>query len=283
MGSSRALTTPWRRASRVLRTNLRPGSRHEARTRLLALVLAPLLGVGCGPSEVSRAERGLYDITWRSPSASPQDTMPLGNGDFAANVRVEADGTMRLLLSKSDAWSGDGRLLKLGELKIRLRGSGPGAPVWRPGPLFVKTLHVSNATIAIGDQPAGVHLEAWIDASSNVLRVGVSCAESCEVEVEAELWRTQDRPFRDGEQAAAHGSTCPQHVRGVRSDSVVEPHPDLVWLHRNADSIVPDLLKHEGILQRVTALWREQGGGGGGRTKGEEGVWEAAAAEAEKE
>jgi hypothetical protein len=174
-----------------------------------------------------------------------------------------------VLLSKSDAWSGNGRLLKLGSVKITLQ------PSLLPGRTFRTTLHVSNATIVV--QNADVRILLWIDALANVVHVTAVCGTSrasadgddvggrrgqeqqqekklehdgCEVHVEAELWRTQDRDFSlPGEQASAHGSTCKQHQHagGVRADSVAEPHADVVWFHRNTHSIIPELLHHEGL------------------------------------
>jgi len=37
----------------------------------------------------SRAERGVYDVVWDVPSGSHEETLPLGNGDMAANVWVD--------------------------------------------------------------------------------------------------------------------------------------------------------------------------------------------------
>ena len=90
------------------------------------------------PVSLLRVERGFYDVHWSAPSASPQDTLPLGNGDVAANVRVDENGALRVLLSKSDAWSGNGRLLKLGSVKITLQ------PSLLPGRTFRSFLSFSS-------------------------------------------------------------------------------------------------------------------------------------------
>jgi len=37
----------------------------------------------------SRAESGVYDVVWDVPSGSHEETLPLGNGDMAANVWVD--------------------------------------------------------------------------------------------------------------------------------------------------------------------------------------------------
>ncbi len=51
------------------------------------------------------------DVTWNSLGTNENDSMPLGNGDFALNVWTEQNGDILLLLAKSDAWSENAQLL----------------------------------------------------------------------------------------------------------------------------------------------------------------------------
>ena len=41
--------------------------------------------------------------------------MPLGNGDIGLNAWAHADGSIHLLISKTDAWDDNSRLVKVGE------------------------------------------------------------------------------------------------------------------------------------------------------------------------
>jgi Domain of unknown function (DUF5703) len=75
------------------------------------------------------------NVVWDSPSTDCNGTMPIGNGDLAANVRVEPDGDLLLYLSKSDAWSSGQELLKLGRVRVRLD-----QPLVREGGRFKQTL-----------------------------------------------------------------------------------------------------------------------------------------------
>ncbi len=59
-----------------------------------------------------------YNVVWESPSDNEHGSMPIGNGDLAANVWVEPGGDLVFYISKSDAWSGNGRLLKLGRMRV---------------------------------------------------------------------------------------------------------------------------------------------------------------------
>src|SRR5258708_32250489 len=61
----------------------------------------------------------LDDVVWNSPGTNENDSMPLGNGDVALNVWTEQNGDIVLLLAKSDAWSENGQLLKLGRVRGR--------------------------------------------------------------------------------------------------------------------------------------------------------------------
>ncbi len=63
---------------------------------------------------------GANDVTWNSLGTNENDSMPIGNGDLAANLWTEQNGDLVLLLAKSDAWSENGQLLKLGRVRVRL-------------------------------------------------------------------------------------------------------------------------------------------------------------------
>ncbi|MFN3382882.1 MAG: DUF5703 domain-containing protein, partial [Runella zeae] len=61
-----------------------------------------------------------YNVKWTTPGINAQGSMPIGNGDIGANVWVDANGDILFYVSKTDAWSEIGRLLKLGRIRIRL-------------------------------------------------------------------------------------------------------------------------------------------------------------------
>ena len=61
-----------------------------------------------------------YNVVWDSPSADYNGSMPIGNGDIGANVWVEDGGDLLFYISKTDSWSENARLLKLGKVRVRL-------------------------------------------------------------------------------------------------------------------------------------------------------------------
>ena len=57
-----------------------------------------------------------YNVVWKSQSSGPSGSMPIGNGDIGANVWVDSSGLLQLYISKTDAYSEIGRLLKIGKI-----------------------------------------------------------------------------------------------------------------------------------------------------------------------
>jgi hypothetical protein len=60
------------------------------------------------------------DVIWMTLGTNENDSMPIGDGDLAANVWTEQNGGIVLLIAKTDAWSENGQLLKLGRVRVDL-------------------------------------------------------------------------------------------------------------------------------------------------------------------
>jgi len=45
------------------------------------------------------------NVTWMELGHNENDSMPIGNGDLAANVWTEQDGDLVLLVAKADSWA----------------------------------------------------------------------------------------------------------------------------------------------------------------------------------
>src|ERR1700733_6622171 len=82
---------------------------------LFASCLCALGGLDTGSRLVSE-----NDVTWTTLGENENDSMPIGNGDIAANVWTEQNGDLMLLVAKSDAWTETGKIVKLGRLRIKL-------------------------------------------------------------------------------------------------------------------------------------------------------------------
>src|SRR6478752_5455755 len=88
-------------------------------TRLL--LLACTIGSGITPANNAPPAWPVasHDVVWDSPSADAKGSMPIGNGDIGANVWVEPNGDLVLLIAKSDSFDEFNRLLKLGRIRIK--------------------------------------------------------------------------------------------------------------------------------------------------------------------
>ena len=89
------------------------------------------------------------NVVWDSPSADCHGSMPIGNGDLAANVWVEPNGDLLFYLSKSDSWSGEQELLKLGRIRVKMDPA-----LVADGAVFKQELDLKTGTILINSQPA---------------------------------------------------------------------------------------------------------------------------------
>src|SRR5580693_8451838 len=90
---------------------------------VIVLVLSFLWTAPAWPQAVEK-----NDVAWNSLGTNENNSMPLGNGDLAANVWTEQNGDIVLLLAKSDAWSENGQLLKLGRVRVKLTPNPFAAP-----------------------------------------------------------------------------------------------------------------------------------------------------------
>ena len=91
----------------------------------MALVTLILLGAGFAcASGGFQPDVSAYDVTWNDPAYPGAEfgtaSMPLGNGDAAANVWWH-EGALFALLAKGDAWTEWHDLFKIGRLRASSR------------------------------------------------------------------------------------------------------------------------------------------------------------------
>ena len=148
---------------------------------ILALILAVVSLTASAQSNSFAAEN---DVTWNSPGTNENDSMPLGNGDVGLNVWTEQNGDILLLLSKSDAWSENGQLLKLGRVRIQLS---PNPFISSTG--FTQTLRLESGDVQICN---GANMaRIWVDANHPVVHLEVQSVTPIELTAKSEIWRTQ--------------------------------------------------------------------------------------------
>ncbi len=185
------------------------------------------------------------NVTWETPSLNSSGSMPLGNGDIGVNLWAEEDAGLRFYVSKTDAWSGNARLLKLGAVRIGLSPN----PFRHDGP-FRQTLRLRQGEIDIraGEAASQAVLRVWVDANRPVIHVQTESREPRDLRVTLEVWRTEERQLTDGELFSAFGLRSGPGPVVVRPDTVLRGQTDrIVWYHRNETSCWPTTMEVQGL------------------------------------
>ena len=188
-----------------------------------------------------------YDVTWNSLGTNENDSMPIGNGDVAANVWTEQNGDVVMLLSKADAWTELGKLVKLGRLRIHLE----------PTPFtgtthFSQSLQLENASIEL--KSGGNTLRVWTDASQPVMHIEAHTEHPTMLQATLELWRTA-HPLRghSPDKGGMYEVGSDSMPVDFEADTVLSPGADsITWCHYNTNSIYPYVLQQEHLEMLVS-------------------------------
>ncbi len=160
-------------------------------TSIIIAALHCLTCLSCGTEKAETKNQDTlerYNVVWTTPSKDQNGSMPIGNGDLAANVWVEPGGDLVFYLSKSDAWGGGQQNLKLGRIRIRLE-----EPLFREGTVFKQELDLESGCISITSMNREHQNSVlfWIDAMQAVVNVEIKGSKKFRAEVALEMWRTQ--------------------------------------------------------------------------------------------
>jgi hypothetical protein len=173
------------------------------------------------------------DVTWNSPGINENDSMPVGNGDLAANVWTEQNGDLVLLVAKADAWTELGQLVKLARVRVKLS----------PNPFigtadFSQTLKLETGGIEI--KSGANTLQVWVDANHPVIHVEANLKNPATLQANLELWRTT-KPDTGG--MFELGRSVPIEFA---ADTVFPASPhQITWCHFNPSSVYPVVLEQE--------------------------------------
>ena len=199
------------------------------------------------------------------PSARSADNMPIGNGELVANVLVNAsDGSLTLLLGRSDAMSSLAMPIKVGRIKMMLQPS-PFARV----ETFAQVLHLENGTLGItarGSNNQVVQARLWVDAfagvgqhadTAAVLHMQLNSSAPVSVSVVTDLWRGAGVRNSTKNFTGSCYSTCSDWQ--LLDGDTVTPPSDLrrdevaSWHIRNTMSIVNSTLRAQHLDELVSS------------------------------
>lgn len=206
---------------------------------------------------------GDYDLIWDTPSTGAAGSMPVGNGELGANVWVESDGDLLFYLSRTDAWSETGRLLKLGKVRVSLSPN-----PFAEGQPFRQRLNLQEGRIDIeaGEGERRVRLTVFADACQPVLYVLGSSNSPLQISAVSEPWRTApyDVPYEDslaGLQTEWPRTGTYDYTQVIESADVVLPDPrNVLWYHRNDHSVYDLTLKHQQLDNLADSIADPLGG-----------------------
>jgi hypothetical protein len=172
-----------------------------------------------------------YNVIWGTPSQDSLDSMPLsGRAGAGANVWVQ-DGSIWLYLAHNGAYDEQGRLLKLGCVRVTPLDFTLGETGFR------QKLDLAAGTIDItqGDFKASL----WF--AGQTLVVEAASAPPCAFEIALGSWRDQPRDGIRCDMMGAKGNFSPDQIQAAANG--------FVWSHRNANFPVDVLgkAKSQGI------------------------------------
>lgn len=213
------------------------GSRKARLKQLLAgsvLLCSSCFALSAGTDTLKKINR--YNVSWNSPGQDAHGSMPLGNGDVGINTWVEPSGDVVFYVSKTDAWDENGRLCKIGKVRVQLR------PALEVTNRFHQVLSLGDGAITI--QSGGgsqTKIRLWVDAVQPEVLVDVEAGAPSQCRASVELWRLRERPFGEQDDSHSGGGLSRQAFKPTVLPDVVlnSEMPEIVWYHHNTRSIFP--------------------------------------------
>ena len=189
------------------------------------------------------------NVTWRQLGNNENDSMPMGNGDIAANVWTEQNGDLVLLLAKANAWTETGSIVKLGRVRIRFN---PG--IFPDSVGFTQTLQLQNGSLQI--KRGNNKVLVWIDANHPIIHVEAALARAGGLSAILEQWRKTEPVALFAKDASFTSVMSGQMQPKLKPDlSFPVENNRITWCHYNADSYYPYLMRQEhleGMLGKYT-------------------------------
>jgi len=183
------------------------------------------------------------NVVWDSPSKDSGGSMPLGNGDIGVNAWVEENGDLLFFISKTDSWTDSGRLVKLGQVRVKVD------PPLAVKESFRQELNLRDGSLLIESkiQNSKFKIRLWVDANRPVIHIEGDSTQDMQAQVGLYVWRTTERDMQK-ESNIGYLSELNTGPIMEKADTVL-PQKDnrIVWYHRNEGTIVPLAMKLQGM------------------------------------
>ncbi len=185
-----------------------------------------------------------YSVVWDSPGRDHSGSMPLGNGEIGLNAWIEDSGDLVFYVSRTDSWGDNGRLLKVGKIRIQMDPVPPGAAT-----AFSQALSLLDGTINIqvGEGATETRLRLWVDANHPEIHVDIESATEIQATASIELWRKEPYVLPSLETSdVLHPCVFTPDDPPPPGPTLVEPDTVLSglngrigWYHHNIKSVGP--------------------------------------------
>ena len=200
-----------------------------------------------------------HNVVWHSPSHDAQGSVPLGNGEIGLNAWVSLQGELLFYLARTDAWDDNGRLLKLGRVRIALDPAPNPSRLRQTLDLHTGTWHVQYGPSPDHRDAVQVDLQLWVDAHHPVVHVRIDAEEPVTATAHIELWRTEREELEELQISDIMlDRERPDQKREptiIEPDTILEGLPDWIgWHHHNTKSVGPALTAE---LQGLDGFERE--------------------------
>jgi len=186
-----------------------------------------------------------YGVIWDSPSVDHHGSMPLGNGDIGLNVWVEKKGDICFYIGKTDSWGDNGRLLKIGKIRVKCEPEliFQGSEFKKELDLFTGMIKIST-TGKINSKQTAIDFQLWVDANNPVIHLEHESTIPIKIITSIELWRTKTDTLN---------ALDVSDLLRDKPDSIIQPvvvEPDVViknsekyigWYHHNKKSVGFDI------------------------------------------
>lgn len=226
---------------------------HYIHTLVLLVLSGAVIGQCAETSAVGMGNpRSLLrdcNVVWTSPSENASGSMPLGNGDIGINVWAEEGGDLLFYIGMTDAWSENGRLLKVGRIRVSLTPN-----PFEKDTLFRQELSLEEGTVRIraGEEQQQTSFRIWVDAHNPVVRLEVEAQQPLKIRARLVPWRTEKRVLEGRELSSAYGLIGSPTPVTVSPDTVLPAKNNrLTWYHRNNSSMWAANLKLQGLEEFI--------------------------------
>jgi len=228
----------------------------------LAMVSVQYLLSGCqnekiiSGSEPDKPDE--YNIVWNSPSKDHNGSMPTGNGNIGLNVWVEENGDICFYIGKTDSWGDNGRLLKVGKVRVKCAPA-----IVFPGSEFKQELDLKTGMILISTsgmyegKPVEFELQVYVDANHPVVHITNESSIPVKMSATIELWRNE--PYSLPSLSVSDLMEDRSNPGNLHEPVIVEPDVILKgardyigWYHYNKKSVGFDLVnKIQGLTEFI--------------------------------